>query len=232
MARGHRIEKVREVPLVLSDDAETLSKTKSAVKLLQAVHAYDDVEKVKKSKKLRAGKGKMRNRRYRQRRGPLICYNEDKGITKAFRNIPGVELINVNALNLLLLAPGGHLGRFIIWTQGAFAKLDQLYGSSTHTAELKKDYLLPSSVISNPDISRIINSDEIQAVLRPAFPRRTPSAIRKRNPLKNVDVLLQLNPHAKVARDQSRQIVKRKRPTVTKKVNRPTAMHFTEQLAQ
>lgn len=44
---------------------------------------------------MRAGKGKMRNRRRIQRRGPCIIYNEDNGIIKAFRNIPGnFELLN------------------------------------------------------------------------------------------------------------------------------------------
>ena len=55
----------------------------------------------------------MRNRRYVQRKGPLIIYNEDLGIRQAFRNLPGVELLNVDRLNLLNLCPGGHLGRYI-----------------------------------------------------------------------------------------------------------------------
>lgn len=42
------------------------------------------------SQRMRAGKGKMRNRRRIQRRGPCIIYNQDAGVTKAFRNIPGV----------------------------------------------------------------------------------------------------------------------------------------------
>lgn len=41
------------------------------------------------SQRMRAGKGKMRNRRRIQRRGPCIIYNEDNGIIRAFRNIPG-----------------------------------------------------------------------------------------------------------------------------------------------
>ena len=60
----------------------------------------------------------MRNRRYVQRRGPLVVYGEDNGIKKAFRNISGVEVADVTALNLLQLAPGGHLGRFVIFTDG------------------------------------------------------------------------------------------------------------------
>ena len=33
----------------------------------------------------------------------------------------------VDKLNLLKIAPGGHLGRFCIWTESAFKKLDQIY---------------------------------------------------------------------------------------------------------
>jgi hypothetical protein len=32
-------------------------------------------------------------------------------------------MLNVDKLNLLKLAPGGHVGRFIIWTQSAFDRL-------------------------------------------------------------------------------------------------------------
>jgi hypothetical protein len=62
--------------------------------------------------------------------------------------LPGVELVNVRRLNLLQLAPGGHLGRFVIWTQGAFGLLDEVYGTFEKASSHKKDYLyapLPSS---------------------------------------------------------------------------------------
>jgi large subunit ribosomal protein L4e len=140
LARGHRIEEIQEVPLVVGDGIQCLQKTKDAVALLKAVHAHADVVKVSNSRKLRAGKGKLRNRRHRQRRGPLIVYAEDKGVVRAFRNIPGVELVNVRHLNLLLLAPGGHLGRFIIWSQQSFALLDDVFGTYSQAATLKKDY--------------------------------------------------------------------------------------------
>ena len=141
LARGHRIEQIEEVPLVVESAAESFTKTKEAVALLKSLHAYADVVKVSNSRKLRAGKGKLRNRRHRQRRGPLVVYNEDKGIVKAFRNLPGVELVNVRRLNLLQLAPGGHLGRFVIWTQGAFALLDEVFGTFEKASLHKKDYM-------------------------------------------------------------------------------------------
>jgi hypothetical protein len=86
------------------------------------------------SKNLRRGKGKMRNRRYVARKGPLVVYGADSGIARAFRNLPGVEVASVDRLNLLQLAPGGHLGRFCIWTKSAFEKLDAIFGEGPEWA--------------------------------------------------------------------------------------------------
>lgn len=140
LARGHRIEGVSEIPLVVSSSLESVKKTKAAVAALQGLQAHADVTKVIASKKVRAGRGKARGRKHRQRRGPLVVYSEDNGLVKAFRNVPGVETCNVRSLNLLQLAPGGHLGRFVIWTEGAFGLLDEVYGTYEKGAALKKGY--------------------------------------------------------------------------------------------
>ncbi|KAL7747215.1 60S ribosomal protein L4B [Sorochytrium milnesiophthora] len=199
MARGHRIDSIPEVPLVISSSAEDLVKTKAAVAVLRSLNAYSDIEKVIHSKTLRAGKGKMRNRRHRQRRGPLVIYGNDNGIVRAFRNLPGVELANVHHLNLLQLAPGGHLGRFCIWTQNAFEQLDSIYGTTTQESKEKVDYKLPQHVMANADLTRIINSDEIQSVLRAKKPKFTKRPFsQKKNPLRNNSVMFRLNPYARV----------------------------------
>lgn len=210
MARGHRIDNIGEVPLVVSNSIEKLSKTKEAVKLLKALNAYADVEKSKASRKLRPGKGKMRNRRFVQRKGPLIIYNEDHGITRAFRNLPGVDLLKVDCLNLLLLAPGGHLGRFCVWSQGAFEKLDALYGTWRKKSTLKKDYGLPRPKMIQTDLSRLINSDEIQKVIRPIKPKAKHFS-QKKNPLKNLNVMLRLNPYTKSFRRNQLLLERRRR---------------------
>lgn len=201
-ARGHNVASVAEVPLVVDSSAlSSLTKTSAALNLFKTLGAMPDVEKVTKSRKLRAGHGKLRGRRYRQRRGPLVVYDPEsdgKDLVRAFRNIPGVETSSVYALNLLQLAPGGHLGRFIIWSSAAFAALDKVYGSTTEASALKKDFLLPSGMVRQPDVSKLINSSEVQAVLRPvrggAITKR--SVVQKKNPLKNKQVLLRLNPYA------------------------------------
>jgi len=154
MARGHKVESVPEVPLVLSDDVQSITKTKQAVQLLKKIGAQEDIDKVIASRNLRRGKGKMRNRRYVMRKGPLVIYKDDSGIVKAMRNIPGVQLCHVERLNLLQLAPGGHMGRFIVWTKSAFEALDTIYGEK-----------VPRLPMANSDLARLINSDEIQSVV-------------------------------------------------------------------
>merc|ERR1711871_613780 len=87
---------------------------------------------------------------------------------KGFRNLPGVQLANVENLSLLDLAPGGHIGRFCIWTRDAFEKLDSLFGTYEESATMKKGFSLPRTAMSNADLTRIINSDEIQSVIKPS----------------------------------------------------------------
>merc|ERR1711912_57343 len=157
--------------------------------------AFEDVEKSKSSRQIRSGKGKMRNRRHVQRRGPLVVYAEDNGIKKAFRNLSGVEVCSVDTLNLLRLAPGGHLGRFVIFTENALAKLDAIYGGKNDKLSEKKGFRVPRAIMTNSDLPRIINSDEVQSKVVPA---KTQSKFRriKKNPLKNLGVMAKLNPLA------------------------------------
>jgi large subunit ribosomal protein L4e len=203
MARGHRIQHISELPLVINSSIESITKTKLAIETLSKLKISQDVNKIIASKRIRAGKGKMRNRRFTMKRGPLIVFAEDQGITKAFRNIPGIDLCHVDRLNLLQLAPGGHLGRFIVWTEKAFSRLNALYGTFHQNADLKTGYHLPHPMMTNSDLARIINSDEIQAVLRPSEPKKLRSAPIKKNPLRSQSMMSQLNPYAKVLRRQA-----------------------------
>lgn len=217
MAKGHRIEEIPEVPLVVDDKVEGYKKTKEAVLLLKKLKAWNDIKKVYASQRMRAGKGKMRNRRRIQRKGPCIIYNEDNGVTRAFRNIPGITLQSVSRLDLLKLAPGGHIGRFCIWTEGAFRKLDDLYGTWRKASTLKVDYNLPMHKMSITDLNRIIKSEEVQKAIRPAN-RKINRRVFKKNPLKNLRVMMKLNPYAKTAR---RRAIMAHNPDVKAKMLKP-----------
>ncbi|KAL7716128.1 Large ribosomal subunit protein uL4 [Entamoeba marina] len=125
-ARGHHIGGVAQIPLVInSKSMSVIKKTKQAVYLLKKIHAYTDVLKVIASKTSRAG--------------PLIVYGDDNiQSIRAFRNIPGVDSCRVEKLSVLNLAPGGHMGRFIIWTESAFKKLNTLFGTQRRSLLAKR----------------------------------------------------------------------------------------------
>jgi large subunit ribosomal protein L4e len=127
-ARGHSIVDVPEIPLVVTNDFESLKQTREVEETLIRLGVLSDIYRVEESRKVRAGKGKSRGRRVKQAVGPLIVVAEDKGIMKAARNIAGVDVARVRNLNAEMLAPGTHPGRLTIWTDGAIERLNELYG--------------------------------------------------------------------------------------------------------
>merc|ERR1712025_58803 len=199
MAKGHQIQGIPEVPLVVADKVQSFAKTKEAVVFLRKNKAWADVAKVYATRRVRAGKGKLRNRRRVQKLGPLVIYDQDQGLTKAFRNIPGVDTMQVDNLNLLKLAPGGHVGRFCIWTESAFKKLDGLYGTWRKPSSAKSSWNLPQPKMANTDLSALLKSEAIRKVLR-APNKKVKRAVVKTNPLKNIRTMLQLNPYAAVTK--------------------------------
>jgi len=224
MAKGHVIDGIPEVPFVVSDKVQGFTKTKEAVEFLRRNKAWADVAKVYATRRMRAGKGKLRNRRHVQKLGPLVVYDQDQGLTKAFRNIPGVDAIQVDNLNLLKLAPGGHIGRFVIWTESAFKKLDGLYGTWRKPSATKKGWNLPQPKMANTDLSALLKSEAIRAVLR-APNRKVSRAVVRTNPLKNIRTMLQLNPYAAVVKKNAELVAQKnlraKALVIAKKSGKP-----------
>lgn len=126
--RGHNIEDIPQIPLIVTPEIESLHKTKEVEEALIRLGALSEIFRVRESRKVRAGKGKSRGRKMKQSIGPLIVIAENKGIIEAAHNIPGVDAVAVTDLNAEILAPGTHLGRLTIWTSDAIEKLGKLYG--------------------------------------------------------------------------------------------------------
>jgi large subunit ribosomal protein L4e len=121
-ARGHRYEGT--LPVILVDDLETLENTPDVVAALTAIGVYSDVERARDGRNVRAGRGKMRGRRYKQPRSLLIVTAGEP--LRAARNLSGVDAVSVRELNTEHLAPGTHAGRLTVWTEGAVKALGEL----------------------------------------------------------------------------------------------------------
>ena len=120
--RGHIIPE--DYPFVLDKKFENLLKTKEVVASLKAIGLEKELERVDK-RKVRAGKGKLRGRKYKTKKGPLIVVSKECNIIKAASNIPGIDVANVKELNAEILAPGTIPGRLTLWTEPAIKTLEK-----------------------------------------------------------------------------------------------------------
>jgi len=117
--RGHIFK--LQLPIIFESKFETLEKTKEVNKVLENL-LKEELERAK-IKKIRAGKGTMRGRKYRKKKGPLLVVSKNCPLSKSARNIPGVDICVINFLNTNLLAPGTEPGRLTIFTEDAIEKL-------------------------------------------------------------------------------------------------------------
>jgi len=118
--RGHTFE--GEVPVIFEDKFESLDRTVDVISALTKVGVYNDIERAKDSRKVRAGRGKMRGRRYKQRKSLLIVTSGTE--LRAARNLAGVDVVTVDQLNVEHLAPGMLAGRMTVWTESALVRLE------------------------------------------------------------------------------------------------------------
>jgi len=123
--RGHIITKIKELPIVIEDKFQEITKTKQVRELLKKLNLEEEISKSEK-RKIKAGKGKTRGRKYKKRKSVLVVIKEDKGIKKAVRNIPGMDIATVKELNAELLAPGGQAGRLTIYTKSAIEEIKKM----------------------------------------------------------------------------------------------------------
>ena len=118
--RGHLFE--GEVPVVFEDKFESLTRTQDVITALTAAGVYQDIERAKASRKVRAGRGKMRGRKYKQRKSLLIVTTTQP--LRSARNLPGVDAVTIDQLNVEHLAPGMLAGRLTVWTEAALTRLE------------------------------------------------------------------------------------------------------------
>lgn len=124
VGRGHRVPEGLELPIVVDERVESIGRTRELREFLESLGLGEELERCKE-KKIRAGKGKRRGRRYKRRVGPLIVVAEDRGVGEAAGNLPGVEVVRVQDLSVLHLAPGAKPGRLVIWSRRALELLDR-----------------------------------------------------------------------------------------------------------
>ncbi len=124
--RGHKLP--AEYPFIVDSSFEQINKTSEIERALVTLGFADELARGAQ-KKVRAGLGKRRGRRYQRKKSVLFVVSGDCPLLKSARNLEGVEVVEVNALNVGLLAPGAMPGRVTLWSEKALdvMKEKQLY---------------------------------------------------------------------------------------------------------
>lgn len=119
-AHGHALPQA--YPFLISNAFEALDKTASVQDAFTKLGLEQELQRSSR-KKIRAGRGKSRGRKYRTAAGPLIVVGGDCKLLKAAKNLAGVDIIQANRLNASLLAPGAVPGRLTLFTASAIDKI-------------------------------------------------------------------------------------------------------------
>ncbi len=113
-------------PFVLDSKVEETVKTKDAKDLFEKLGLKEELQRTE-SRKIRAGKGTKRGRKYKVKRGPLLVVsNPDVPLVKAARNIRGIDIITPDLLMVSDLGMSEKPGRAVFFTQNALEEFKEV----------------------------------------------------------------------------------------------------------
>ena len=114
--RGHKFDGEKQLPIVVTDEIEQLSKSSEARRFLSSVGIWEDIVRVRRSKRIRAG---ARSHAV----GPLVIVSNYTSASRALRNFEGLNVVRADELSVEMLAPGTHPGRLTIWSESAMKSM-------------------------------------------------------------------------------------------------------------
>ena len=123
--RGHKIDKIKSFPLIISDDIESVAQTSKLIKILENLNLIQDVKRLE-NRKRRSGKVVLRGRTTKIGKSVLFVLGDSKNVKNACRGIPGVNACSAKDLSVLELAPGSDLIRLTVYSKKAIEVISKI----------------------------------------------------------------------------------------------------------
>src|SRR6187200_319647 len=130
--RGHKLSNISSFPIIISDDIESISKTKDLLNLFRALGLQQELDRVDFSRKARSGTARRRGRKGRSAVSAIIVVgssgdeDENKNIHKLSGSVGGIDIKQVKDLSVLDLAPGSKPMRLAIFSESAIKELNNM----------------------------------------------------------------------------------------------------------
>ncbi len=122
--RGHKIGNEVKLPLVISNDIESIGRTKDLKNTL--IRLGDDIARASLVRKARSGTPRRRGRPIRSGTSVLIIVGNDSKLVSLSQSIPGVDIRYAKDISILDLVPGSKPIRLTIFSQGAIEYMKSL----------------------------------------------------------------------------------------------------------
>jgi large subunit ribosomal protein L4e len=124
--RGHKVDKIGSFPVVVSDQIESIYKSKELAKIFDALNLSQDVNRLKDRLKGRSGKPHLRGRKTKVGKSVLLVVMNSKNLSKASSSLLGVDVVDAKNLSVLDLAPGATPARLTVFTKGAIEEISKI----------------------------------------------------------------------------------------------------------
>jgi large subunit ribosomal protein L4e len=124
--RGHKIDKIESFPIIVSDQIESVSKSKEISKIFDSLHLSQDVSRLEDRLKRRSGKTRLRGRSTKVGKSVLLVVKDSKSLSKACGSTPGVDVVEARNLSVIDLAPGARPVRLTVFSKSAIEELAKL----------------------------------------------------------------------------------------------------------
>jgi large subunit ribosomal protein L4e len=124
--RGHKVDKISEFPIVVSNDLEKITKTTELRKALLSLGLEDDLKRSTSIVKVPSGKSRRRGRKKHTALSCLIVASKDSQINKLKKSLPGVNVVSVDNLSIMDLVPGTKPVRLTIYTKNAIDSMNKI----------------------------------------------------------------------------------------------------------
>lgn len=134
--RGHKFSGKLNLPIIVSDEIESIKKTKDLIKALVDLGIGDDLSRARMTRKARSGTSRRRGREARVGTSALIVVGKESKLTSLSGSIPGVDILKVGDVSVLDLAPGSKPIRLTLYSQSAIEQMGGIECTTHRVMEL------------------------------------------------------------------------------------------------
>ena len=124
--RGHKVGKISEFPIIVSNDLEKITKTSELRKTLLSLGLEEDLARSANIVRIPSGKSRLRGRKKHSALSSLIVVSKNSPVSKLRKSLPGVSVVSIESLSIMDLVPGTKPVRLTVYTKNAIDSMNSI----------------------------------------------------------------------------------------------------------